>query len=242
MDCYFELFFWIRHTSSISLCVFVSGAHSLWSGGAWRSPLDRNMLPKSSTPRSFLPEVRQAKRAHKHAHKHTMYTYGNTHSTQAKKNMPQVSLSYVWMSCEHRCPWKRLWGSEREQVYVWVRDRQAHRGRDSSGFWLITFSVRAQKKTTNMSSKCCSCVCPLALFVLRGTVRVLLPLCYSYLSFSSYVNVCHMQPGVCMCVCVRACFCMRVHVFRIDSGLWLVLSSQGQISCEADPVLSHPSL
>ncbi|TWW59384.1 Calcium/calmodulin-dependent protein kinase type II delta 2 chain [Takifugu flavidus] len=25
-------------------------------------------------------------------------------------------------------------------------------------------------------------------------------------------------------------------------GLWLVLSSQGQISCEADPVLSHPSL
>lgn len=45
-----------------------------------------------------------------------------------------------------------------------------------------------------------------------------------------------------VCVCVHVRLYVRVRVFRIDSGLWLVLSSHGQISCEADPVLSHPSL
>ena len=80
-----------------------------------------------------------------------------------------------------------------------MKDRHGHRGRDTSGFWLITFfgCASAQKKMVyvkvNAAAFC-------AAWYMFSFLVVFL--------FGFRVKICHIQPCLCVCVLVRECACV----------------------------------
>lgn len=152
---YISYFYPLRiKTLSIFVCIFILGAPSLWSGGAWRSHLVRSMLPKSSTLKSYLPEVGTTnifKHIQQHKLKHSLsvtelWAVSIAHSEKGFRALNENKFVCVWLN----------------SVSDWQTVTQ--KGRDSSTFWIVTFSMCVEK-TVNTCQVICHAVIVLLHFL-----------------------------------------------------------------------------